>query len=375
MLEEKLLKFAVSEAKPIAFWRMPQATTSSMCMGLKLQNMSKLIEDEGKGFVLCPFDNQERPAHFIPSDIYYEGETQRLCFSARDAKALYDKFEKTATLNTKLGECPLQDQVDYVELVEKGIDAIAEGKIEKVVLARSKFIDLPKTWTAFRHFQQLKKDYPRAFVALIYTSEYGMWLTATPEVLISKNKEGMLKTVALAGTQRFQANVPLYQSLWTQKEIEEQALVSRFIINQFKKLRFRSFYEDGPKVVQAGHLIHLCTEFTADTKGHRHLVSNMAKLLHPTSAVCGMPRENAQSFIRQNEKLDRALFSGYIGPIGFNNTIHLFVLLRCIRVYDNKAVVYAGAGIVQHSVAKKEFQETEDKMRLHIDTVSKCDVE
>src|SRR5690606_35800755 len=114
---------------------------------------------------------------------------------------------------------------------------------------------------------------------------------------------------------------------WTQKEIEEQALVSRYIINNLKKIRLREFDELGPKTIVAGNVMHLKTEYTIDMKATNfpQLGTIMLQLLHPTSAVCGMPLEPSLEFLRKHEGYDREFYSGYLGPVHVNNAINLFV--------------------------------------------------
>ena len=64
--------------------------------------------------------------------------------------------------------------------------------------------------------------------------------------------QGMkFKTIALAGTKTFQEGANLKNIAWTQKDIEEQALVCRYIINCFKKIRLREYEEHGPRTVVA----------------------------------------------------------------------------------------------------------------------------
>lgn len=55
--------------------------------------------------------------------------------------------------------------------------------------------------------------------------------------------------MALAGTQPASGENPLKSAAWTQKEIEEQALVCRYIVDCFKKIRLREYEEHGPKTI------------------------------------------------------------------------------------------------------------------------------
>ena len=156
------------------------------------------------------------------------------------------------------------------------------------------------------------------------------------------------------------------------KEIEEQAMVSRYIIEQFKTIRLREFTESGPRTVQAGNMIHLKTEYTVDLDNviKPELGSVMLQLLHPTSAVCGMPKFSALSFIIANESLSRELYSGFIGPVNMNGLTQLYVNLRCMQILKTRAVLYAGAGITHGSKAEKEWAETALKCQTLLDLMS-----
>ena len=153
--------------------------------------------------------------------------------------------------------------------------------------------------------------------------------------------------------------------MWSQKEIEEQALVSRYIVNCFKKIRVREYIENGPKTIQAGNLLHLKTEFTCDKNAINfpELGSVMLSLLHPTSAVCGMPKEAAVAQINKLEKHDRAFYSGFLGPVNYNDTTALFVNLRTMKIDQQHITLYAGCGITADSDPEKEWLETEMKIK------------
>jgi isochorismate synthase len=88
----------------------------------------------------------------------------------------------------------------------------------------------------------------------------------------------------------------------------------------------------------------------------------MLQLLHPTSAVCGQPLDKALEFIRKHENYKRQFYTGYLGPINFEDRTDLFVNLRCLQIMQEKLILYAGAGITQDSIPEKEWEETELKL-------------
>jgi isochorismate synthase len=230
------------------------------------------------------------------------------------------------------------------------------------VPAKVKIQPMDREFDLTATFLSLCRAYPNAFINFFHIAQIGTWIGATPEVLI-KTKDRYFYTMALAGTQRAQGENPLKSAAWTQKEIEEQALVSRYIVNCFKKIRLREYDEIGPKTSIAGPLLHLKSEFRVDMEitNFPQLGSVMLDLLHPTSAVCGMPREKALEFLSREESFDRSFFAGYLGPVNIQKETAIFVNLRCARLRGDKAILYAGAGITEDSIPEKEWEETELK--------------
>jgi isochorismate synthase len=200
----------------------------------------------------------------------------------------------------------------------------------------------------------------------------GTWMGASPELLIQVENNRIFRTVALAGTKPFEAGMNLRNVAWTQKEIEEQALVCRYIISNFKKIRLREYDEQGPKTIVAGNLMHLKTTYTVDMKetNFPQLGSVMLQLIHPTSAVCGMPLEESMNFLTEHEGYDREFYAGYLGPVNIESNICLFVNLRCMQLTGDQAVLYAGAGVTADSVPESEWEETEIKLNTLLKVIT-----
>ena len=119
--------------------------------------------------------------------------------------------------------------------------------------------------------------------------------------------------------------------------------------------------EEGPRTVRAANLVHLRSDFTFTILNNAR-VGNVLQLLHPTPAVCGLPKKEAYDFILANEHTPRLYYSGFMGPLNLSSTTHLFVSLRCMQIADNQYRLYAGGGLLKDSVEEQEWQETEAKM-------------
>ena len=256
---------------------------------------------------------------------------------------------------------------EFKDWVSQAISAIKVGPLQKVVLSRTDEKELPTTFSVLTALEELGAAYPNAFVCALHIPALGgVWMCATPEILVEQ-KDGIFRTISLAGTQSGideQGNtLSPSQARWSQKEIEEQAFVSRYIIDCFKKIRLREYTEIGPKTISTGNLLHLKTEYIVDTKAmdFPQLPGLMLGLLHPTSAVCGTPKQAAVDFILATEKHQRSMYSGYVGPVNWTGDTHIFVNLRTVEIKGNKAVFYAGCGITEDSDPEKEWQETQMK--------------
>jgi len=92
--------------------------------------------------------------------------------------------------------------------------------------------------------------------------------------------------------------------------------------------------------------------------------------LHPTPAVCGLPKNLADDFIKENEKHDRKYYSGYLGPWKLNQEVNLFVNLRCMEITCDQFVLYAGGGITSKSIPEREWEETIQKAKTLLDVIN-----
>ena len=92
-------------------------------------------------------------------------------------------------------------------------------------------------------------------------------------------------------------------------------------------------------------------------------LGKLLKRLHPTPAVCGLPKEETYRFIRKNEGYDRSYYSGFIGWLNPDEKSNLYVNLRCMNILSDAFVLYAGGGILASSETESEWLETEAKMQ------------
>ncbi|MFD2202507.1 chorismate-binding protein [Shivajiella indica] len=376
-----LLSWHLKEGHHVAVWRLPKSNFLQVLIDKsgKTKRVDPILEELPSGFIVHPFeDQQDQKAFFLEADSYFKidlniplAEQADQIDSIKEIKSLEENagILRKSFVNPKeqhtLGYYKACTKKDFVSLVQKGIEAIKSGQLNKIVPARLKKKTLSEEFDLVQSIKSLVYTYPNAFINFFHIPGVGTWLGASPEILIQTRGDAFY-TMSLAGTQKARGDNPLKNAAWTQKEIEEQALVSRYIVDCFKKIRLREYDEQGPKTVLAGNLLHLRSDFKVDMKATNfpQLGSVMLKLLHPTSAVCGMPRNKAFEFLREFEKLNRSLFAGYIGPANVEGETSIFVNLRTAMLTEKEAFLFAGAGVTEDSNPEKEWEETEMKCEI-----------
>lgn len=334
ILSFKQLKKYIQGQECFAIFSLPESSKITFYLG------------EGKDFentfVFAPYDQKEHPVvKFSP---------KRIVFSERPA---HTELKRALDLN-------FSDANNYRAKINLVLEALEKRKTEKVVLSRSEKFKTNKQHEEI--FLQLLSNYPKAMVYWVKHPSLGDWMGASPEKFLSTNKS-FLSTVSLAGTK---LDVGEKNPEWGAKELEEQAYVSEYILDVLKKYG-NHIDSDGPRNVRAGKLWHLKTDFKMlIDKGLD--IPNLIKELHPTPAVCGLPKNAARKIISDCEAYDRRYYTGYFGP-KTNTQISYFVNLRCMKLESDMIEVFVGGGITKDSDVEKEFEETVQKTRTMLQVI------
>lgn len=319
---------------PFVLFRMPGATTFNAWF----VDDALHSESQGKeGFVFAPFAQGER----------------LLLASDRCEKHVFDVPEvHTETFMTIEG-IPREGEAAYTERVAEAIAQMKRGVFEKVVLSRTASVAIDATKYAV-YFERLMVLYPDAMAYLWFHPKSGLWMGATPEVLL-RYREDVLETMALAGTRAHRKGLPRE---WTDKERQEQQFVTDFIISGLQQSA-RQVTPSATYEVRAGNLWHLRTDISA--KVSETALPDILATLHPTPAVCGMPKTVAMDYILAHEGYDRSYYSGYLGWWKTDGKTDLYVNLRCCKFLENRAQLFMGCGITAQSQPQAEYEETLNK--------------
>lgn len=294
------------------------------------------------GFVFAPFNRSDTTVFF----------------PLRKSEFITDSFTIQQINSEDKSHHNNASKATHVKIVQKAIDAINRDAFKKVVISRKEMVALNGVEVE-EIYRKLLQLYPNAFVYVWFHPQIGLWFGATPETLL-KVENNNFTTISLAGTQVFKADEKV---IWNSKEIEEQQIVTEYIINKLSSFS-TNLKQLETETVRAGSLVHLSTELKGELlqEGLFFLVD----LLHPTPAVCGFPKEKSKQFILENENYNRRYYTGFLGELNINanKNSHLFVNLRCMEIKNSHAEIYIGGGITKESNPEKEWEETVAKSNI-----------
>lgn len=256
----------------------------------------------------------------------------------------------------------------YTHRFSTFVDAVNDGRFEKLVLSRKKEIGRNDSFSPEQAFYIACKKYPYSYVYIYQTPQTGTWLGCTPEILLS-GENAYWQTVALAGTQPLKTDK--LPATWDDKNKQEQKMVATYIRKQLEQYHIQPS-EEGPYTIRAGKLAHLKSVFRFSIPD-RYRLGDLLNELHPTPATCGLPRNEARQFIMEQEGYDRSYYSGFIGRLQPEGHTDIYVNLRCMQIEAQKLILYAGGGILPSSELNDEWMETENKLQTML-TLSKSDV-
>ena len=351
-----------------AIYRLPHedcATLVQQTEGEPAEFLS-CTELNGKhGFVVAPFEvTAQQPILLIRPD---KVESRKVESGKRKEKCLSAESNLLPPSSFLL---PRSYQVDFANYHAQ----LEAGVFRKIVLARCAEEVSEEAIDPMELFSRACELYPRMFISLVSTSKSGVWLIATPEILL-EGKAHDWHTVALAGTMKLEGDSLMGEGekvTWATKDIQEQRIVTTYIAECLEQFT-GDFHEEGPRTVRAANLVHLRSDFSFKLPDGQHL-GDLLHALHPTPAVCGLPKRETFKFIIQNEHTPRRYYSGFMGMLDPDGGTHLYVSLRCMNIEGNRYHLYAGGGLLTDSTVSQEWLETEAKLETMRRVISQSNV-
>lgn len=254
---------------------------------------------------------------------------------------------------------------DYVDQVDDAVVLLRDGAMRKVVLARA--VDEP-----------LAPDYSEGSLlarlhalggGTLYAHDVAgaLFCGSTPEVLFAAQGD-QVETMALAGSTPRGPDAAgdarqVDTLMQCTKQRKEHGLVVEHLVAGLRPRCVPFAVPDAPHPRLLERIIHLETRLAARLTRSDYL--ELLGALQPTPAVCGLPVATAAHYLARHERLHRGLYAGTLGWLT-PDACRFIVPLRggLIDRTRGRARLFAGAGLVETSVADEEFAETELKLSV-----------
>jgi len=252
----------------------------------------------------------------------------------------------------------------WIALAERAVKTLAQSTLQKVVLARSVSLTSQRPVDAAHLVRTLACQHAHCTIFAADVDD-GCWVGASPEVLLNRHELDLF-CEAVAGTVRRDPYQTVDQELgeWLLRDAKnrhEHELVVDSLRAVLEPLSMNLTVPREPSLLRLHTLQHLYTPLRATLKENTPALE-IAQALHPSPAICGSPRLQAQSWLQEHEPMDRAWFTGLSGWVDTAGGAALNVVLRCAHLRRDRVNLYAGAGLVADSVSAAEWDETEIKL-------------
>ena len=255
-------------------------------------------------------------------------------------------------------------EAQWTDVVQSGLQRIRSGSLRKIVLARARTYAASGPLDPVAVLARLCAFESSGFRFLIEAGQGKAFLGVTPERLLSRNKRSV-RSEAIAGTRPRGvddvADRLLGESLLaSEKDRREHEFVVERLREVLSSLSVSLRVDAEPRILRQAYVQHLATRMQAEIRAD-FSDADLVALLHPTPAVAGAPVPCAIKALRDLETIGRGLYSGPVGIVS-RDKAEIAVAIRSARIDGSTLKAYAGAGIVEGSIAADEWRETVHKL-------------
>lgn len=265
------------------------------------------------------------------------------------------------------------EPAEHVERVDAAIRTIRASGLEKVVLARAIELEIDPPIDPLLLAARLIDGSPNCDGFLVDLSPAGgrfenkLLVGSSPEMLVRRRGD-IVEAFPLAGSLPRSRNKEVDKASAerladSKKNNDEHAFVVDDIASNLEPLCSSLSVPDDPELLSTSEMWHLGTHIRGRLKDPQMSALDLALVVHPTPAICGTPTESAFGVINAVET-DRGFYSGAVGWCDSEGDGEFVVSIRCAEMSadGDVAKLWAGGGIVEHSVPEDELAETDAKL-------------
>jgi len=316
-------------------------------------------------------DHQRRQCYLIGCDL----------ISTADFDQLHIDIEQAAHTQTdNLSEFTLtqpfasnQDAQQYADALKKIDDYILSGDCYQVNFAQR--FKASAQGDPLSAYLKLREAAPTHFSAFIETAQ-GAILSLSPERFLSVEREGMVITQPIKGTQprdadseRDQANKLYLEN--SAKDRSENLMIVDLMRNDISRsCALHSVKVPHLFAIESYQNVHHLVSTVTGKLDDDQTAIDLLRHCFPGGSITGAPKIRAMQIIDELEPHRRSIYCGSIGYISLCGRMDTSITIRTLLLEDDKLYCWAGGGIVADSEIAAEYQETFDKVNNLLNALS-----
>lgn len=302
----------------------------------------------------------------------YENSEEVLIKTYEKIKCKVSKEDLSYSLSETLDIICEMKKKDYIEIVKKAKDYIAEGDIFQANLSQriKSFVGDLDPWSIYKI---LRKINPSPFAAYGDFVDYQI-VSSSPERLVMV-RDGIIETRPIAGTRPRGKDLSEDERMRTELLLNEKERAEHIMLidlerNDIGKVsKYGSVEVDELMITEDySHVIHIVSNIRGILKDNKECFDAI-RAVFPGGTITGVPKVRCMEIIEELEPVRRACYTGSLGYIGFSGAMDMNILIRSFLIKDGYAYVQAGAGIVADSDPEREYYETLKKAEALIKTL------
>jgi len=265
-------------------------------------------------------------------------------------------------------------QGEFCDTVIALQEAIAEGRVFQTVFGR--MFDADFDGDALDVYDSLKRCNPSPFMFYMRDAR-GTLLGASPElaVRVSNGGDGRIVEIKpIAGTkprglirgeldphldERFEVALRV-----DTKELAEHTMLIDLARNDIAGIACpgTTFLTEALVTEKYSHVQHLVSKVKGTLRDDLDAMDAYLATMN-MGTLTGAPKPEAMTLISRFEKSSRGFFGGGVGFLTGEGEMETAIVIRAMRIIDDRVYIRAGAGIVADSVPEQEWIETAAKAK------------
>jgi len=322
-------------------------------------------------FGVIPFDSTATNEFIIPQQIVGKDENGNCWLTTIDnADSEVQIRQSLGASSNDFAVTALTPIETYRQAVLGARSAVREGRITKAVIAREVVVEARDPIDVHAVLLRLKATFGNS-----YRYSIDGFVGASPELLIEVAGT-RVSSHPLAGT------TPRTGDPTTDAELARKLLLSmkdqvehRIVIDVIHDmlLPYCSYldWQPEPSVIEVANVQHLGTLIEGHLSEDHPDLLDLARMLCPTPALGGHPRDKALAIISELEGFDRKNYGGAVGWVNAQGDGTWAVAIRCAEFSADckTARLIAGGGIVAASEPDAELAETQAKFQAMLSAI------